>query len=263
MHTDNQQQLNEIQQLQNQSQQQQRMIDQQQNEIQQQNNDIQQLQAENQQQQNAIQRQQNDTENLKTLNQQLQNQTLQQDSVIQQLQSTYQQHVSDINLLKTQAQNFQHSIQLLQNEYQIQESAFHHFQSNVNSDISSLQNHLQHADGSISFRVEANNRLYVTDGVHVHFDRVVTNIGNGYDGISNEFVVPVSGFYVFSFEIKNNFHGDPQLRTDSDHTLTSNTIVHLNARESVYLQAIIMSSFVTTATYGQGSYFLGFLVHAD
>nr|XP_022299570.1 complement C1q-like protein 4 isoform X2 [Crassostrea virginica] len=50
--------------------------------------------------------------------------------------------------------------------------------------------------------------IYLSDKETVKYDRVLTNIGNGYDKISGHFKAPIKGLYVFSCTVMAVERGD-------------------------------------------------------
>ena len=89
-------------------------------------------------------------------------------------------------------------------------------------------------------------------GIHqiIRFDKVITNVGGGFDPVSSIFKTPVSGVYFFTVVIMSHAaedietqimkNGTPLVNTYSGDSTTWNqgsqsTVVYLNAGDDVYV----------------------------
>ena len=61
---------------------------------------------------------------------------------------------------------------------------------------------------AIGFSAGISKNIYLSDKETVKYDRVLTNIGNGYDKISGHFKAPIKGLYVFSCTVMAVERGD-------------------------------------------------------
>nr|XP_022298834.1 complement C1q-like protein 2 [Crassostrea virginica] len=61
---------------------------------------------------------------------------------------------------------------------------------------------------AIGFSVGLSKTIYLGDKEAIKYDRVLTNIGNGFDKFSGHFTTPIKGLYVFSCTLMAEATGD-------------------------------------------------------
>ncbi|KAK7489101.1 hypothetical protein BaRGS_00019615 [Batillaria attramentaria] len=146
------------------------------------------------------------------------------------------------------------------------------------AEITSLKADLAKARTHIAFHAEfSHDPVTFGPSAPLLLDRVVTNIGNGYDAHTGNFLAPVSGSYLFAVHFMGNLNTNTYLFLMVDNTLqdqtysdgdgqhwdhvSATTVIHLRAGQRVWLR----SDSRGTKQYRGGHYttFSGFLIVAD
>lgn len=101
---------------------------------------------------------------------------------------------------------------------------------------------------AVAFHVALTNNLVLTrDGENARYDKIITNIGNGYDPLSGRFTAPVKGIYLITATTQslseNDYvqmnivrNGVDVAYTWSHRSGTSTAILHLEVNDWVEYQ---------------------------
>ena len=134
---------------------------------------------------------------------------------------------------------------------------------------------MQEAENHIAFYATLTTHTTLGPKQTIEFDHIITNIGNGYNGVSGIFTVPITGIYQFSTTMfqymssqheihtqlmKNNIAVGQNFGNSNRASATQTVIVAAQKSDIVYVRhhEIIGS---TQVIFGQGySSFSGFLI---
>ncbi|XP_060063259.1 complement C1q-like protein 2 [Ylistrum balloti] len=119
--------------------------------------------------------------------------------------------------------------------------------------------------GEVAFSAGLTSMLTLSHTERVKYNRIYTNIGNGYHSDTGTFECPVAGIYVFQFhsvahqnkaawlQLYKNFQyvASTYGHTVNDYASTGNSVIlHLSKGDEVYIQAV-------DPIYGYATYLYG------
>ena len=135
---------------------------------------------------------------------------------------------------------------------------------------------MQEAENHIAFYATLSDHTTLGQKQTIEFDNIITNIGNGYNGVSGVFTVPIAGIYQFSTTMfqftsaeneihtqlmKNNNPVGQNFGNSNRASTTQTVIVSAQKGDIVYVRHHEILASIQQTIYGEGySSFSGFLI---